>query len=134
MVIALDTPTEPQDAADALFATDNFKAGRADRPVRQGRAWAASRRRSPRSTWRPGVSVGVLRHNGFLKGFGVRPRRDPQVVCSRTTGGDQAKGQTAMENCLQKNPGINLVYTINEPAARRRVHRAEGRGQGQGRA
>ena len=31
--------------------------------------------------------------------------------------GDQAKGQTAMENCLQKNPDINLVYTINEPAA-----------------
>ena len=26
-VIALDTPTEPQDAADALFATDNLKAG-----------------------------------------------------------------------------------------------------------
>ena len=22
-----------------------------------------------------------------------------------------------MENCLQKNPNINLVYTINEPAA-----------------
>jgi fructose transport system substrate-binding protein len=31
--------------------------------------------------------------------------------------GDRAKGQTGMENCLQKNPGINLVYTINEPAA-----------------
>jgi len=31
--------------------------------------------------------------------------------------GDQAKGQTAMENCLQKNPDVNLVYTINEPAA-----------------
>ncbi len=27
IVIALDTPTEPQDAADALFATDNLKAG-----------------------------------------------------------------------------------------------------------
>src|SRR3984957_20725585 len=27
MVIALDTPTDPQDATDALFATDNFKAG-----------------------------------------------------------------------------------------------------------
>ncbi len=30
---------------------------------------------------------------------------------------DRAKGQTAMENCLQKNPSINVVYTINEPAA-----------------
>jgi len=31
--------------------------------------------------------------------------------------GDAAKGQTGMEGCLQKNPDINLVYTINEPAA-----------------
>lgn len=31
--------------------------------------------------------------------------------------GNQAKGQTGMENCLQKNPNINLVYTINEPTA-----------------
>ena len=31
--------------------------------------------------------------------------------------GDRSKAQTAMENCLQKNPDINLVYTINEPAA-----------------
>jgi fructose transport system substrate-binding protein len=27
LVIALDTPTQPQDATDALFATDNYKAG-----------------------------------------------------------------------------------------------------------
>ena len=27
MVIALDTPTDPQEASDALFATDNMKAG-----------------------------------------------------------------------------------------------------------
>jgi fructose transport system substrate-binding protein len=31
--------------------------------------------------------------------------------------GDVAKGQTAMENCLQKNGNINVVYAINEPAA-----------------
>lgn len=31
--------------------------------------------------------------------------------------GDQAKGQAAMENCLQKNPDINLVCTINELAS-----------------
>jgi fructose transport system substrate-binding protein len=31
--------------------------------------------------------------------------------------GDRAKAQTAMENCLRKNPDINLLYTINEPAA-----------------
>jgi fructose transport system substrate-binding protein len=38
-------------------------------------------------------------------------------VCSQDTQGNQAKGQTAMENCLQRAPDTNLVYTINEPAA-----------------
>ena len=28
-----------------------------------------------------------------------------------------ADSQTAMENCLQKNPNIDVVYTINEPSA-----------------
>ena len=64
----------------------------------------------------PGVDVGVQRHNGFLAGFGIA-EGDPSIVCEANTGGDQAKGQTAMENCLQKAPDINLVYTINEPAA-----------------
>lgn len=39
------------------------------------------------------------------------------VVCMQDTRGDQSEGQTAMENCLTSNPDINLVYTINEPAA-----------------
>lgn len=60
--------------------------------------------------------MGVQRHQGFLKGFGVAEGA-PSVVCMQDTGGDQAKGQTAMENCLQKSPDINVVYTINEPAA-----------------
>jgi fructose transport system substrate-binding protein len=38
-------------------------------------------------------------------------------VCSADTQGDQAKAQTAMENCLQRAPDIDVVYTINEPAA-----------------
>jgi fructose transport system substrate-binding protein len=33
------------------------------------------------------------------------------------TDGAEPGGRTAMENLLQKNSGINLVYTINEPAA-----------------
>jgi fructose transport system substrate-binding protein len=115
MVIALDTPTDPQEATDALFATDNFKAG-----VLIGEyAKAALGGKSAKIATldlAPGVSVGILRHNGFLKGFGVK-EGDPSIVCSQDTRGDQAKGQTAMENCLQKAPGINVVYTINEPAA-----------------
>jgi fructose transport system substrate-binding protein len=39
------------------------------------------------------------------------------VVCAADSYGDQARGQTAMENCLQRDPGINVVYTVNEPTA-----------------
>ncbi|MFF4015823.1 sugar ABC transporter substrate-binding protein [Streptomyces sp. NPDC001843] len=113
LVIALDTPTEPQSAVDALFATNNLHAGELIGEY----AKAAMKGKSAKIAaldLAPGVSVGVQRHNGFLKGFGAT---DKDVVCAQDTGGDQAKGQTAMENCLQKNPDINLVYTINEPAA-----------------
>ncbi|MFJ8082924.1 sugar ABC transporter substrate-binding protein [Streptomyces sp. NPDC096205] len=115
LVIALDTPTEPDSAVDALFATDNLRAGELIGQY----AKAAMKGRTPKIATldlAPGVSVGVQRHDGFLKGFGIDDK-DPAVVCSQDTGGDQAKGQTAMENCLQKEPGINVVYTINEPAA-----------------
>ncbi|MGW5334402.1 substrate-binding domain-containing protein [Streptomyces bauhiniae] len=115
LVIALDTPTEPQSAVNALFATDNLKAGE----LIGAYAKAAMKGRKAKIATldlAPGVSVGVQRHDGFLKGFGVGAK-DPSVVCSQDTAGDQSKGQTAMENCLQKEPGINVVYTINEPAA-----------------
>ncbi|MFF7381239.1 substrate-binding domain-containing protein [Streptomyces griseoluteus] len=115
LVIALDTPTEPQSAVDALFATDNLKAGELIGAYAKA---AVKGRKAKIATLdlAPGVSVGVQRHDGFLKGFGVGAE-DPSVVCSQDTAGDQSKGQTAMENCLQKEPGINVVYTINEPAA-----------------
>ncbi|MET8546600.1 sugar ABC transporter substrate-binding protein [Kitasatospora sp. NPDC004799] len=115
LVIALDSPTDPQDGTDALFATDNRQAG-----VLIGQyAKAAMAGRSARIATldlAPGVAVGQLRHDGFLQGFGV-PAGDPSIACSQDTGGDQAKAQTAMENCLQKAPDLNVVYTVNEPAA-----------------
>ena len=113
LVIALDTPTEPQSAVDALFATNNFNAGKLIGEYAKA-AMKGKTAKIATLDLAPGVSVGVLRHNGFLKGFGVT---DKDVACAQDTGGDQSKGQTAMENCLQKSPGINLVYTINEPAA-----------------
>jgi fructose transport system substrate-binding protein len=115
LVIALDTPTEPKDATDALFATDNFKAGELIGAYAKS-AMAGKPARIATLDLAPGISVGVLRHDGFLKGYGIKAG-DPAIVCSQDTRGDQAKGQTAMENCLQKNPDINVVYTINEPAA-----------------
>src|SRR5215212_9172466 len=115
LVIALDTPTDPQSAADALFATDNFKAG-----VLIGRyakaAVAGKPARIAMLDLATGITVGTLRHDGFLQGFGIK-EGDSIVVCSQNTKGDQAKGQTAMENCLQKASDINVVYTINEPVA-----------------
>ena len=117
LVIALDTPTDPQDATDALFATDNYKAG-----VLIGQYAKAAMRDRLRDAkiatldLAPGITVGQLRHDGFLEGLGVK-EGDPRIVCSQDTRGDRAKGQTAMENCLTKNPDINVVYTINEPAA-----------------
>ncbi|ANS70340.1 sugar ABC transporter substrate-binding protein [Streptomyces lincolnensis] len=113
LVIALDTPTEPQSAVDALFATDNVKAGELIGEYAKA-AMKGKAAKIAALDLAPGVSVGVQRHSGFLKGFGAT---DKDVACAQDTGGDQSKGQTAMENCLQKEPGINVVYTINEPAA-----------------
>ncbi|AMW13409.1 sugar ABC transporter [Streptomyces qaidamensis] len=113
LVIALDTPTEPQSAVDALFATDNLKAGELIGEYAKA-AMKGKTAKIAALDLAPGVSVGIQRHDGFLKGFGAT---DKDVACAQDTGGDQSKGQTAMENCLQKEPGINVVYTINEPAA-----------------
>ncbi|GJF35030.1 sugar ABC transporter substrate-binding protein [Kitasatospora sp. NE20-6] len=115
LVIALDSPTDPVDGTDALFATNNEKAGVLIGQYAKA-AMAGKTAKIATLDLAPGVAVGQLRHDGFLQGFGIA-EGDPSVVCSQDTGGDQAKGQTAMENCLQKSPDINVVYTINEPAA-----------------
>jgi fructose transport system substrate-binding protein len=124
LVIALDTATEPQDAVDALFATNNFNAGLL---IGQWSKAAMASKKLVIATLdlQPGITVGAQRHNGFLQGLGIAKSNPnssdlataPQVVCSQDTHGDQTEGQAAMENCLSKNPDINLVYTINEPAA-----------------
>jgi fructose transport system substrate-binding protein len=116
IVITLDTPTEPQSAADALFATDNLKAG--ELIGEYAKAKAKEMGIKPKIAMldlAPGISVGQLRHDGFLKGFGIK-EGDPQIVGAAPTLGDQAKGQAAMENLLQKDSGINVIYSINEPS------------------
>jgi fructose transport system substrate-binding protein len=116
IVIALDTPTEPQDAADALFATDNLKAGELIGEYTKAKVKQLGI--TPKIAMldlAPGISVGKLRHDGFLKGFGIKDG-DPQIVGAVNTLGDIAKGQAGMEQLLQKDPGINVVYSINEPS------------------
>lgn len=115
VVIALDTATDPADAVDATFATDNFAAG-----VAQGQ-WvrAALGDTAPQLIMldgTPGGTVDTFRHDGFLEGFGLA-EGDPAIVGAEDTNGDQTKAQTAMENLLQRAPQVNAVYTINEPAA-----------------
>nr|AAC16209.1 potential D-ribose-binding periplasmic protein precursor [Rhodobacter capsulatus SB 1003] len=126
LVIALDTPFEPADAADATFATDNFLAGELI-----GK-WAAAKMGDTSAAKialldlnASEISVDYLRDNGFLKGFGVDIKDpkdigdedDARIVGNDVTNGNEEGGRTAMENLLQKDSGINVVYTINEPAA-----------------
>src|SRR5215213_8733182 len=116
IVITLDTPTEPQSAADALFATDNLKAG--ELIGEYAKAKVKEMGIKPKIAMldlAPGISVGQLRHDGFLKGFGIK-EGDPAIIGAAPTQGDTAKGQAAMENLLQKDPDINVIYSINEPS------------------
>ncbi|MDF2710768.1 MAG: substrate-binding protein [Nonomuraea muscovyensis] len=115
LVIALDTPTRPQDATDALLATDNFKAGQliglyakamtGDEPVKIAVLDGSA-----------GSSASRLRHAGFLNGFGIA-EDDPSIVCSRNSFGERTMGRIAMHHCLSDTPDINVVYTVNEPTA-----------------
>ena len=124
LVIALDTPLEPIDAADATFVTDNFLAGEL---IGQ---WAAASLGDKAADAKIAMldlaasqpSVGVLRDQGFLTGFGIDvkdPSRwgdedDPRIVGNEITSGNEEGGRTAMESLMIKDPGINVVYTIND--------------------
>ncbi|MCR9237088.1 MAG: sugar ABC transporter substrate-binding protein [Alphaproteobacteria bacterium] len=127
VVIALDTPLEPIDSADATFATDNFLAGELI-----GK-WAAAKLGDEAANAKIAMldlavsqpSVGVLRDQGFLQGFGIElgdptkwgDETDPRIVGNDITAGNEEGGRKAMENLLVKDPEVNVVYTINEPAA-----------------
>ena len=127
LVIALDTPLEPITAADATFATDNFKAGEL---IGQ---WARATLGDDAKNAKVALldlavsqpSVGVLRDQGFMQGFGIDladpnkwgDENDPRIVGHDVTQGNEEGGRRAMENLLAKDPAINVIYTINEPAA-----------------
>ncbi|MHB1164767.1 MAG: substrate-binding domain-containing protein [Candidatus Nanopelagicales bacterium] len=137
LVIALDTPTDPANIVDITFATDNFVAGQA---IGQ---WTAGKLNGAKAviarliiTDQDVLTVDYARDNGFLDGMGI-DIADPKVIgdeatagqyttgaggeyeiaCVVATGANEAGGQKGMEDCLAKNPEINVVYTINEPTA-----------------
>jgi fructose transport system substrate-binding protein len=127
LVIALDTPLDPADAADATFATDNLLAGELI-----GK-WAAGTLGDKAKDAKVAFldltpsqpTVDVLRDQGFMKGFGIDvvdinkigDEKDPRIVGHDVTNGNEEGGRKAMESLLQKDPDINVVHTINEPAA-----------------
>ena len=127
VVIALDTPLDPINAADMTFATDNFLAGELIG------AWAAAALGDDAANARIAMldlavsqpTVGVLRDQGFMQGFGIDladPNKwgdedDSRIVGHDVTAGNEEGGRRAMENLLAVDPTVNVVYTINEPAA-----------------
>ena len=127
LVIELDTPLDPIDAADMTFATDNFAAGKLigewAKATMGDKAKDAKIAMLDLAVSQP--SVDVLRDTGFLTGFGIAvpdgtkwgSEKDPRIVGHEVTAGNEEGGQKAMETLLAKDPGINVVYTINEPAA-----------------
>jgi fructose transport system substrate-binding protein len=127
LVIALDTPLDPIDSADQTMATDNFQAGFLIGAYAKAKMGDAAKDAkigfldiNPQQ-----VTVDVLRDQGFMKGFGIDVKDpnvigdedDPRIVGHDYTNGNPEGGRKAMENLLQINPDINVIHTINEPAA-----------------
>jgi fructose transport system substrate-binding protein len=133
-VIALDTPPADPEAVDITFATDNFAAGQ------EIGKWTAAKLAGETATIAlidlfddKIVSVDYNRDQGFLDGMGIDTADaavngdeaksgtysggDYEIVGNEASGGAEDGGRTAAETLLSKNPDINVVYTINEPAA-----------------
>jgi fructose transport system substrate-binding protein len=127
LVIVLDTPLDPIDAADYTFATDNREAGRLIGAWAKGTLGdaAANAKIAFLDLAVNQPTVDYLRDQGFMQGFGIDVKdpnhygdEDDARICGHdVTGGSPDGGRAAMETLLQKCPDINVVYTINEPAA-----------------
>jgi fructose transport system substrate-binding protein len=136
-VIALDTAPTPPSIVDITYATDNEQAGKL---IGQ---YGAAKLNGQKAVIAmldlfntQVVSVDIQRDHGFLEGMGIDPGSktqngkeaktghytagkggDYEIACHQPTQGAIPGGKTAMENCLSANSNINVVYTINEPAA-----------------
>lgn len=113
-VVAVDTATDPVDAVDALFATDQKNAGKLIGEWAKA-AFAGKEAKIAMLDADPGSGPGKERHDGFLEGFGIT-EDDPQVAGMANSHATIEGAQSAMETLLQKDPSINLVYAVNEPA------------------
>ncbi|MFK5979942.1 MAG: substrate-binding domain-containing protein [Rhizobiaceae bacterium] len=127
LVIALDTPLADVEAQDITFATDNFEAG-----LLIGK-WARAKLGDAAKDAKIGmlninkdnISVDVQRDTGFLVGFGIEvpdlkimgSETDPRVIGHESSGANPEGGVKSVENLLAKEPDMNVIFTINEPAA-----------------
>jgi len=133
-VIALDDPPNPPDAVDITFATDNRLAGNLIGE------WTAASLEGEDAvialidlSAETNASVDFERDQGFLEGMGIDTKNPDlngdedatgsysggsyEIVCNQDSDGAEDGGRTAMEMCLSQSDNINVVYTINEPAA-----------------
>ena len=126
LVIALDTPLSPIDAADSTFATDNFLAGELIGKWAAGTVGDTSSAKIGMMNINVSQpTVGVLRNQGFLQGFGIDladpakwgDETDARIVNNEVTNANEEGGRKSMENLLTMDAGTNVLYTINEPAA-----------------
>jgi len=136
-VIALDTVPTPPSTVDVTYATDNEQAGKL---IGQYTAAKLNGQKAVIAMLdlfnNQVVSVDTSRDHGFLEGMGIDPGSktqngkeaksgkytggkggDYEIACHQPTQGAVPGGKTAMENCLSANGNVNVVYTINEPAA-----------------
>jgi len=127
IVMVADSPLVPVNAADGTWATNNFAAG--ELIGQWAKATLGDKAKDARIAMLNAdtmmVTNDVARDNGFLTGFGIEvPNRkvwgsekDARIVGHDVTKGSPSGGQTAMENMLQKDPSINVVFTMNEQSA-----------------
>ncbi len=128
LVISLDTPLGDVDAQDITFATDNFEAGLLIgkwAAAKLGPDGVANAKIGMLDINAQNISVDVLRDTGFLVGFGIEvpdmkvlgSETDPRIIGHESSDANNEGGVRSVENLLAKNPDMNVIYTINEPAA-----------------
>ena len=112
VVIALDTPLDPADAADATFATDNLEAGKLIG------AWAAATLGDKAKDAVIGFldltpsqpTVDVLRDQGFMMGFGIDTKDankigdedDARIAGYDVTNGNEEGGRERLQEGAQQ--------------------------------
>ncbi len=149
IVVAVDTPPIPPSVANVTYATNNTQAGTLDGKWESSKLGGKSADIAMLDDLSNQViTVDVNRDHGFLQGMGIpvgNPNMNGQeprsghytggkggsykIACQLPTNGSQTGGQSAMEQCLSKDPGINVVYAINEPSAEGAAHALQAAGK-----